>query len=213
MNRLVIVGAGGHGKVIADIALKNGYTDIKFVDDNVTGICLEFPIIGTTSNLETMDDGNTDFVVAVGDNAVRRKIVESHDMHWIDLIHPSAQIGYGVTIDEGTVMMAGAVINSGAKIGRHCIINSCSVIEHDNRIGDFVHISPNATLGGTVRVGENSHIGIGATVRNNVTIGRNTVIGAGAVVVKNISGGGYTSVYLQSSSNKKSYVVSGKEAA
>lgn len=194
MNRLVIVGAGGHGKVIADIALKNGYTDISFVDDNATGKCLNFPIIGTSEKLKAMNDTKTDFVIAVGNNHIRKKIAESHDLNWVKLIHPSAQIAYGVEIGEGTVVMAGVVINSDAKVGMHCIINSCAVIEHDNRLGDFVHISPNAVLGGTVYVGDNTHVGIGTTVRNNVTIGENTVIGAGAVVVKNISGGIYVGI-------------------
>lgn len=190
MNRLIIIGAGGHGKVIADIALKNGYEEISFVDDNAEGSCLGFPIIGTVERLEELNDGSTDFVIAVGDNAVRRKIAESHAVGWTKLIHPSAQIGFGAKIGAGTVVMAGAVINPDARIGRHCIINSCSVIEHDNRLGDFIHVSPNAALSGTVTVGDNTHIGIGAAVRNNITIGENTVIGAGAVVVKNISGGG-----------------------
>ncbi|WP_104802583.1 acetyltransferase [Blautia marasmi] len=187
MNRLVIVGAGGHGKVIADIALKNGYTDINFVDDNATGRCIEFSIIGTTDNLEALNDCSTDFVIAIGNNSIRRKISESHAVNWIKLIHPSAQVGCGAMVREGTVVMAGAVINPDARIGRHCIINSCAVIEHDNKIGDFVHVSPNAALGGTVCVGDNSHIGIGATVRNNLTIGKNTVIGAGAMVVKDLT--------------------------
>ena len=81
MNRLVIVGAGGHGKVIADIALKNGYTDINFVDDNAKGICLGFPIIGTSIGLEKLNDGSTDFVIAVGNNMIRRRIAESHDVN------------------------------------------------------------------------------------------------------------------------------------
>lgn len=197
MNRLVIIGAGGHGKVIADIALKNGYKDICFVDDNAKGNCLGFPIVGTSEKLHELNDGKTDFVIAVGNNLIRKKIAERHNVNWVKLIHPSAQIGYGTEIEKGTVIMAGAIINADAKVGRHCIINSCAVIEHDNQLGDYVHVSPNAALGGTVHVGDLTHIGIGASVKNNVTIGKDTVIGAGAVVMKNISGE-YTSVYPQS---------------
>lgn len=186
-NRLIIIGAGGHGKVIADIALKKGYTDIVFADDNAVGYCMDFPIICTNTNLEQQNDGNTDFVIAVGNNEIRKTIAEQHNLNWVTLIHPSAQIGANVKIGVGTVVMAGAVINSCAIIGKHCIINTCAVVEHDNIINNYVHISPNAALGGTVCVGEGTHIGIGASVKNNIEICKNCTIGAGTVVVDNIT--------------------------
>lgn len=186
-NRLVIVGAGGHGKVIADIALKNGYKDICFVDDNTIGECMGFPIIGKCCDLEWLSVGKTEFVIAVGDNETRKRIAESHDVNWVTLIHPSAQIGANVSIEHGTVIMAGAVVNACASIGWHCIINTCAVVEHDNALDDYVHISPSASLGGTVHIGECTHIGIGATVINNINICSNCRIGAGAVVVKDIT--------------------------
>lgn len=189
-NRLVIVGAGGHGKVVADIALKNGYKDICFVDDNATGECLGYPIIGTSAVLERLDDLKTDFIIAVGNNEIRKRVAESHDVNWVSLIHPSAQIGVNVKIGKGTVVMAGVVINACASIGQHCIINSCAVVEHDNILADYVHISPNTALGGTVHIGECAHIGIGATVKNNINVCSNCRIGAGAVVVKDIFAGG-----------------------
>lgn len=186
MNKLIIIGAGGHGRVIADIALKNGYTDICFLDDLVKGECMGFPVLGTSAEAEKFNDGNTDFIIGIGSNAVRKNIDGKYDINWTTLIHPSAQIAFNVTIEEGTVVMAGAVINACATIGRQCIVNSGSVVEHDNVIGDYVHISPGATLGGTVKVGESTHIGIGATVKNNVSICSQCVIGAGAVVVSDI---------------------------
>lgn len=193
MNRLVIVGAGGHGKVIADIAMKNGYSDIIFVDDSATGTCLGIQIVGTSDKLEIMNDGETDFVIAVGNNRIRKQIAESHDVNWVKLIHPSAQIAYGVEIGEGTVVMAGAVINPDAILGKHCIINSCAVIEHDNILENYVHVSPNAALGGTVHIGESTHVGLGVSIRNNINICSNCTIGVGAVVVKNI---GESGVYI-----------------
>ncbi len=185
-NRLVIIGAGGHGKVISDIASKIGYTNIAFADDNADGFCLNYPIICKSSNIEMQNDGNTDFVIAVGDNAIRKRIAEEHNVNWVTLIHPSAQIGADVKIGVGTVVMAGAVVNSCATIGEHCIINSSAVIEHENVIEDYVHISPRVALGGAVHVGKGTHIGIGASVKNNLEICENCTIGAGAVVVKNI---------------------------
>lgn len=185
-NRLVIIGAGGHGKVIADNALKNGYTDICFLDDYATGVCMDFPIVGTSAKIADFHDGKTDFVIAVGSNEIRKQIAETYAVNWITLVHPSAQIAACVSIGKGTVVMAGVVINSCAVIGEHCIINSSAVVEHDNAIGNYVHISPNAALGGTVRVEDLTHVGIGAVVRNNIRICGRSTIGAGAVVIKNI---------------------------
>lgn len=190
MNRLVIIGAGGHGKVIADIAIKCGYENINFVDDNLVDSCMGYPIIGTTSNLYHYEDGNTDFIIAIGNNEIRKKIAEEYGINWIKLIHPSAIISTNVEIGTGTVVMANAVINAEAIIGNHCIVNTGSVIEHDNKIGKFVHISPNVSLGGNVIVGDLTHVGIGATVRNNIVIEKNIMIGAGAVVTKNITSKG-----------------------
>lgn len=189
-NRLIIVGAGSHGKVIADNALKNGYTDIYFVDDTEKGDCMGFHIIGNCAVLENLNDGSTDFIIGIGNNTDRKAIAEKYDVNWVSLIHPSAQIGINVSIGKGTVVMAGAVVNVCATIGEHCIINTRVVVEHDNVIDDYAHLSPNAALGGTVRVGTNTHIGIGATVINNINICGDCLIGAGAVVTQNIQSSG-----------------------
>lgn len=187
LNRLVIIGAGGHGKVVADIALKCGYKNIAFVDDNATGECIGFQIVGTSEVLESLNDGKTDFIIAIGSNQIRKAIAGKFRVNWVTLIHPSAQIGIDVKIGKGTVVMAGAVINISSKIGEHCIINSNAIVEHDNVIGNYVHISPGVSLGGLVSVGDNTHIGIGTTVKNNTAICGDCVIGAGAVVVKDIN--------------------------
>lgn len=200
MNRLIIIGAGGHGKVIADNAIKNGYTDICFVDDKATGACMGFPIIGSCNDLEILNDGNTDFIIGIGNNAARRTIAETYNVNWVSIIHPSAQIAFNAEISKGTVVMANAVVNACAKIGEHCIINTAAIIEHDNIIEDYVHISPNAALGGTVLIGSLTHVGIGATVKNNTDICSNCTIGAGAVVVKNIKESG---IYIGMPTRKK----------
>ncbi len=186
MNRLIIVGAGGHGKVIADNAIRNGYTDICFIDDNVSGSCLGFPIVGKCHDLEQFHDGKTDFIIGIGNNATRKQIAEQYDVNWVPLVHPSAQIAIHVSIGKGTVIMAGAVVNVCASIGEHCIVNTCAIIEHDNVIEDYVHISPNVALGGTVHVGESTHIGIGAAASNNIDICGGCIIGAGALVTKDV---------------------------
>lgn len=187
MNRLIIIGAGGHGKVIADIAEQIGYTDIRFIDDHVTGTVIGFPVAGNSDCINRLNDGKTDFVIGIGDNATRKRIAERLDVNWATLIHPAAQVAGHVTIGAGTVVMANAAVNVCATIGNHCIINTGAVVEHDNVLGDYVHISPGAALGGTVRIGTKTHVGIGAAVKNNIDVCGGCIVGAGAVVVKNIT--------------------------
>lgn len=190
-KKVVIIGAGGHAKVIADIIEKLGDEIIGFLDDKIeknTIIIKDYKVIGDLNNRFTLAIANSDyeFITAIGDNKKREEISKSPNLKFYTAIHPSAQIGLDVKIEEGTAIMANVCINSSARIGKHCIINTGAIIEHDNIIENYVHISPNATLGGTVKVGKLTHIGIGATVKNNVTICKNCIVGAGAVVVKNI---------------------------
>lgn len=186
MNRLIIIGAGGHGKVIADAALKNGYTNICCIDDHAKGEIMGFPIIGTCEDIERLNDKNTDFIIGIGNNSIRKTIAEAHNVNWVSIVHPSAQIAFNAEIGKGTVVMANAVVNVCATVGEHCIINTGAIVEHDNVIENYAHISPNVALGGTVRIGLLTHVGIGATVKNNTEICSECTIGAGAVVVKNI---------------------------
>jgi sugar O-acyltransferase (sialic acid O-acetyltransferase NeuD family) len=148
---------------------------------------MDFPIVGVCADIPKLNDGNTDFIIGIGNNAVRKRIAETYDVRWVTLIHPSAQIAVNVSIGKGTAVMAGAVINACATVGAHCIINTHTVVEHDNVLEDYVHISPNAALGGAVRIGERSWIGLGTAVINNIDICKNCIVGAGAVVVNNIT--------------------------
>lgn len=186
----MIIGAGGHGKVVADIAVKSGYEIVGFLDDNACAdeVC-GFPVLGGVAQIPRYR-AECRFVIAIGANSTRQVIAAQYDVEWATLIHPAAVIGADVQLGEGTVVMAAAVINPAAKVGAHCIINTGAVVEHDDRLGDYVHISPKAALGGTVCIGSGSHIGIGACVKNNITITENVQIGAGAVVVKPIKEGG-----------------------
>lgn len=186
MNPLIIIGASGHGKVIADIAAKNGYSDIAFLDDNTDATeCAGFPVVGTVSMADKFADH--DFVVAIGNPEFRKKIMLSlSECHVVTLIHPDAILSRRVEIGKGTVIMAGAVINSDTFIGEGCIINTCASVDHDNHIGDYVHVAVGAHLCGTVNVGNSTWIGAGATVSNNVNICDGCFIGAGAVVLKDI---------------------------
>lgn len=185
MKRLVIIGASGHGKVIADIALKRGYSDIVFLDDNTKLVeCAGLPIAGTTSSLPDFRDA--DVIVAIGNSSIRKNIQAILGDCAITLTHPNAVISRRVEIGRGSVVMAGAVINSDVKIGEGCIINTCASVDHDCIVGDFAHISVGAHLAGTVTIGDGTWVGIGAAVSNNVPICSDCMIGAGAAVVNDI---------------------------
>lgn len=187
MNKpFVVLGAGGHGAVVADIILQNGYRLEGFLDDGlpVGTMILGTPVLGKLALCTTFKD--CDFVLAVGDQAVRKRLAQTYLLDYTTVIHPASTIGNEVSIGMGGVVMAGAIINARATVGRHSIINSGCIVEHDNCLSDFVHIGPGAVLGGTVSVGESTFIGIGATIRNNIVIGSSVIVGAGAVVVKDI---------------------------
>lgn len=189
-HKLVIIGAGGHGKVVADIAVKSGYEIVGFLDEDPTiGTCCGHPILGGMEQVSRYRD-ECCFVIAIGSNEARRAIAARYDVEWATLIHPAAVIGMDVKIGVGTVVMATAVISPAATVGAHCIINTGAVVEHDNYLGDFVHIAPKVALGGTVCVGSGTQIGIGACVKNNTTITENVQIGAGAVVIHSIEESG-----------------------
>ena len=190
-DKLIIIGASGHGKVVADIAIKmNKWQSIAFLDDNESiKASMGLEVIGKTANAFTYKD-EADFFVAIGSNTTREKIQEKlieQGINVICLIHPSAVIGTNVEIGFGSVVMAGVVINSSSRIGNGCIINTSSSIDHDNVIENYVHISPGVNMAGTVKVGKGSWIGIGSVVSNNVNICSSCKVGAGAVVVKNIT--------------------------
>lgn len=191
MNRtLVIIGAGGHGKVVADVAQQTSYKDnVCFLDDD-GGLteCGGFPVVGRSREADAYIE-KADVFVAVGNPATRQTMLEHLRRKGASvpvLCHPKAVIGNDVKIGEGTVVMAGAVINPGSIVGRGCIINTCASVDHDCQVGDYVHVSVGAHLAGTIRIGERTWIGVGAVVSNNIVISRDCMIGAGAVVIKDI---------------------------
>lgn len=204
-KRLIMVGASGHGKVCAEIAvLSERYNEILFLDDDTTvEKCGEYDVVGTSEAIPQYRNDNTEFFVSIGNPVHRKRIqqlIESSGGTLTTLVHPQAVLSESVTPGPGTVVMPGAVINSDARIGEGCIVNTASSIDHDCIIGDYCHIAVGAHICGTVTIGENTWIGAGAVVSNNLIICENCMIGAGTVVVDDISGSG---TYLGVPARKK----------
>lgn len=187
MKKLAIIGASGHGKVVADIAKKNGYDKIVFLDDDCTiQECGGYPVVGNTDAAVAC---GCDVFVGIGNAKTRQRIqktLEAAGVNIPSLIHPNAVFADDAVIGTGTVIMAGAVVNSGAYLGKGCIINTCASVDHDCRLEDYVHVSVGAHLAGSVTVGERTWVGIGTVVSNNLCIAGDCLLGAGTVVVHNI---------------------------
>lgn len=185
-DKLIIYGASGHGKVVADIAKLNGYKNILFYDDDQTKHEIgQYQVI---HDLKVYNDW--DMIIAIGDNGTREAVSKREDKEYITLIHPQAVIAEDVEIGNGVVIMANAVVNSGSVIKDGCIINTCASVDHDNILEDYSHVSVNAHTAGTVHIGKRAMIGIGASIINNISICDDAIIGAGSVVIRDINEAG-----------------------
>lgn len=190
-DKLLIIGASGHGKVVADMAIKmNKWQEIAFLDDNENiKETMGIKVLGNTKKAFDYID-NYDFFVAIGNNKTRNTIqakLKEYGANIATLIHPTAVIGKDVIFGVGTVVMAGVVINCCSQIGEGVIINTSSSIDHDCIIEDYAHISPGVNIAGTVEIGKLTWLGIGSVVSNNIDICDNCILGAGTVVVKDIN--------------------------
>lgn len=180
---MFLYGASGHAKVIIDILNANGIKIEGLVDDNpeITDL-LGYPV----SHQYT---GHSPLIISIGNNTIRKMIAEKISADFATAIHPTAVISPAATVGDGSVVMQGAIVQSCAKIGKHCIINTGASVDHECIIEDYVHVSPHATLCGNVHVGEGSWIAAGSVVLPGIKIGKWSVIGAGSVVSKNIPDG------------------------
>ncbi len=189
-KKIAIIGAGGHGKVVGEIALLNQYDIINFFDDKENEI-KEFPftISGNLNYLKENLKEYDAFFVAVGDNHIRFDIIEqlkNQNLNIVSLTHPKSTVSKFSYLGIGTCVMANAVINPGTIIKEGVIINTSASIDHDCIIRDFAHISPNCSLSGKVRIGRFSHLGTGTSVHPGIQIGNNVKTAIGTKVYKNI---------------------------
>jgi len=191
MKSLAIIGASGHGKVVAEIAELTGWDNVCFFDDAYPSLKSVgvWKVCGKSSDLFAEPARYTAGIVAIGDNGIRlekTKKMQSQRMELATLIHPASTVSQYANIEEGSVVMAGAVINPFVTVGRASIVNTSCSIDHDCFIGEAVHISPGVNVAGGVSIGRLSWLGIGATVKQGVDIGCSVMVGAGAVVVNDI---------------------------
>ncbi len=196
MKTLAIIGAKGHGKVIADTALESGRWDtLSFFDDAVQELQTvgEWPVAGSVADLVNNPGQFDAAVVAIGDGLSRQRIsqqLKDGGIALTTLVHPSATVSRYADIAAGSVILPGAIVNAYAVLDEGCIVNSGAVVEHDCRLGRYVHICPQSALAGEVVVGDRSWIGLGAVVKQGISINADVLLGVGTVVVKNIVASG-----------------------
>jgi len=192
LSGLLIIGGGGHGKVVADAAMSSGWSRVAFLDDRgqALGSPAGLPILGAVSELQAHAGKFSAAVVALGDGR-RRLLLQAEclaaGLEVVSIIHPTAFVSRFASLAPGCVVLAQAAINVDSRLGRGCIVNTGATVDHDCVLGEGVHICPGAHLAGSVHVGNYTWVGIGASVREGVAIGPGATVGAGAVVVGNVA--------------------------
>lgn len=194
MKVLGVLGASGHGKVVADAALLSGWDSVVFYDDAWPNVKAVGPwsVEGKAEDLCRNSNKVDASIVAIGNNQIRLEKLQlliDNNVVIATVTHPNAIVSQYATIGVGTVVFAGSVLNAFVKVGDGCIINTGAIVDHDCIIADGVHVSPGAQLGGAVRVGRGSWVGLGASVKQCVCIGELATIGMGAAVVNDVDGG------------------------
>ena len=203
MENIIIIGSGGHAKVIIDIVEKEGLYNIVGLlnaHPKLGGKILGYTILGKDTDLPEIaeDHSISGVIIAIGDNFTRSKVVsrikrESPRLSFFSAIHPNTTIASDVSIGQGAVIMAGVSINATSSIGEFCILNTNSSLDHDSQMGDFSSLAPGVTVGGECQIGKYSAINIGATLFPRIKIGKHSVIGGGALVNKSF--GSFKVVY------------------
>ena len=189
-DKIIIFGAGGHGKVALDILIESGANILGFLDDDRSKIGQKIRGVKILGNFSDLDKKiPIKLVLGIGNNVARFKIFKRAKAMGISLIsavHPKTIISKDVKIGQGVVIMPGAVINAGVIIEDGVVVNTGATVDHDCCLEKFCQIWPGAHLAGSVRVGEFSYVGMGASIIQNINVGKKSIIGAGAVVISNV---------------------------
>lgn len=189
--RLAILGAGGHGRVVADSAASLGWM-VAFFDDARAGEVDGWPVLGRAEDLLNAPSRFDGVIVAIGNNRARLDRIGQLRLAGANIttiMDPSSRVSGSAVIGEGTFLARGGIVSTGAVLGVGCVVNTAASVDHDCRLGDAVHLSPGVRLSGRVTIGEASWLGTGSSVRNNISIGPDVIVGVGGVVVSNIDGG------------------------
>lgn len=180
----VLIGAGGHGAVVAEAVELTGCQIATFIDRDM----LKIDVIGHSviHNERNVNAEGLKFLITIGDNAARKINALKLDRVYGKVQHPSAVVSKRAAVAEGTVIMAGVCINTNVIIGKHCIINTSATIDHDCILGDYVHVAPSSSLAGNVMIGEGTVVGLGAYIIQGIKIGKWCIIGAGSVILRDV---------------------------
>jgi len=188
-SEVVVIGAGGHSKVVISTLLASGLRVVAVLDDDplkTGGEILGVPVLAGLDGY--LREHDFPVILAIGDNLARRDVVRRFArVEWATVVHPSAYVHPSVTLGPGTVVFAGAVIQPDSKVGAHAIINTGATVDHDCELGNFVHLAPGVHLAGNVSIGEGALLGIGSVVKPGLQLGSWTTVGAGAVVVSDLA--------------------------
>ena len=196
MDSIALVGSSGHAKVVIDIVEKEGRCAIAGLIDAFRSVgeeTLGYRVLGAEGDLPGLraEYGLKGVIVAIGDNAVRARVAAQvaaicSELPFVSAVHPGASIGRDVALGAGTVVMAGAVVNPGCRVGRFCIVNTKASLDHDCVMEEFSSLAPGVTVGGACRIGSYSAVSIGAVLRHSIAIGEHCVIGAGSTVLQDV---------------------------
>lgn len=201
MKPVLIIGAGGHAKVLADALLASGRQVLGFLENSAKDghhaeVLPGLLVLGTDEVLLNYKPAEVELVNGLGGidcGGLRRRVqtkLEADGWHFSGVCHPASQVSPFAFVSAGVQLLANCVVQAGARLGMGTIINTAAVVEHDSTLEEYVHVAPRAVLCGNTHVGCNSHIGAGAIVRQGLILGSNTLVGAGAVVVKDFEGQG-----------------------
>ena len=193
--KLLVAGAGGHGRVVAEAALASReFSSVSFLDDRVSrkATAEGWPIVGALDRLEELSSGFQAFAAGLADPALRVGLLgraRNTGLRCVSIIHPMASVSAHSSIGAGTVVIAGARINVGVRTGEACIINTGATVDHDCVLAEAVHVCPGAHLAGNVEIGARTWFGIGAVAKQGIRIGAGVTVGAGAVCLEDIPDG------------------------
>jgi acetyltransferase EpsM len=193
-EEVYLIGASGHGKVIAGAIRELGLHVAGFIEDAKPAGTAFFGSQVLCTLLEIASIERRPMVIAIGDNRTRQRVAAEFaerlgESRWLNVVHPRASVGRSCVLGEGTFVAMGASVTEDVKIGRHCIVNTNACVDHDCMLGDFSHVACGATLAGNVVIGEGTLVGAGATVLPGLKVGKWAIIGGGATVTRDVPDG------------------------